>query len=56
MDNRQIREALDQLDGTAESAMKLLAETWGITLTDEDIEALGGMPDERRRMESTENQ
>lgn len=45
--HEQIREALNQLDGTAESVMKLLAEMWGITLTDEEIEMLGGMPDEQ---------
>ena len=41
-----IRRNLNQLDGTTASAVKLLTQA-GIPLTDEDIEALGGMPDER---------
>lgn len=46
MDEGQIRKNLDRLDGTARSAVKLLTDA-GIPLTDEDIETLGGMPDER---------
>lgn len=46
MDEKLIRKNLNQLDGTLESAIKLLMGA-GIPLTDEDIETLGGMPDEQ---------
>lgn len=49
MDEKLIRKNLNQLDGTPRSAVKLLTE-----LTDEQIEALGGIADERR-VESTED-
>ena len=46
MDEGYIRKNLDQLDGTTRSAVKLLAGA-GIPLSDEEIEMLGGMPDEQ---------
>lgn len=42
MEEQQVQEALEHLDGTARSAVKLLTQ-----LTDEQIEALGGMPNEQ---------
>ena len=41
IDEEEIRVALDQLDGTTESAVRLLTG-----LTAEQIQELGGMPDE----------
>lgn len=52
MDEGHIRKHLNQLDGTTRSAVKLLTDA-GIPLTDEDIEILGGMPDEQGWLAST---